>query len=127
MSLVVGVALLVLATRSAHSTQLVFPFFKKFQPDLVVHSFLDPGVFGGHLWPLAFVPFLVFIALVIVGSSNAVNLTDGLDGLAIGCTVIAGDFYGRCGLPFTGRNAGSDRRHHQAGDFAVFCGRNFCY
>jgi phospho-N-acetylmuramoyl-pentapeptide-transferase len=41
------------------------------------------------LWPLAFVPFLVFIALVIVGSSNAVNLTDGLDGLAIGCTVIA--------------------------------------
>jgi len=26
---------------------------------------------------------------VIVGSSNAVNLTDGLDGLAIGCTVIA--------------------------------------
>ena len=59
-SLVVGVVLLVLATRSAHSTQLVFPFFKKFQPDLVVHSFLDPANFGGHLWPLAFVPFLVF-------------------------------------------------------------------
>ncbi len=30
---------------------------------------------------------LLFFALVIVGSSNAVNLTDGLDGLAIGCTV----------------------------------------
>jgi phospho-N-acetylmuramoyl-pentapeptide-transferase len=88
-SLVVGVALLVLATRAAHSTQLVFPFFKRFQPDLVVHTFLDPANFGGHLWPLAFVPFLVFIALVIVGASNAVNLTDGLDGLAIGCTVIA--------------------------------------
>ena len=29
------------------------------------------------------------MVLVIVGSSNAVNLTDGLDGLAIGCTVIA--------------------------------------
>ncbi len=29
----------------------------------------------------------VFFLLVIVGSSNAVNLTDGLDGLAIGCTV----------------------------------------
>ena len=29
----------------------------------------------------------LFFALVIVGSSNAVNLTDGLDGLAIGCTV----------------------------------------
>jgi len=88
-SLVVGVGLLALATRNAHSTQLVFPFFKRFQPDLVVHSFLSPANFGGHLWPLAFVPFLVFIALVIVGSSNAVNLTDGLDGLAIGCTVIA--------------------------------------
>jgi phospho-N-acetylmuramoyl-pentapeptide-transferase len=88
-SLIVGVALLVLATRSAHSTQLVFPFFKRFQPDLVVHAFFDPAVFGGRLWPLAFVPFLAFIALVIVGASNAVNLTDGLDGLAIGCTVIA--------------------------------------
>jgi phospho-N-acetylmuramoyl-pentapeptide-transferase len=30
---------------------------------------------------------VIFFALVIVGSSNAVNLTDGLDGLAIGCTV----------------------------------------
>jgi phospho-N-acetylmuramoyl-pentapeptide-transferase len=42
-----------------------------------------------HLWPLAFVPFLIFVSIVIAGSSNAVNLTDGLDGLAIGCTVIA--------------------------------------
>jgi phospho-N-acetylmuramoyl-pentapeptide-transferase len=33
--------------------------------------------------------WLIFIVLVIVGTSNAVNLTDGLDGLAIGCTVIA--------------------------------------
>jgi phospho-N-acetylmuramoyl-pentapeptide-transferase len=30
---------------------------------------------------------LIFFALVIVGASNAVNLTDGLDGLAIGCTI----------------------------------------
>jgi phospho-N-acetylmuramoyl-pentapeptide-transferase len=88
-SLAVGVGLLALATRNAHSTQLVFPFFKRFQPDLVIHALLGPARFGGHLWPLAFVPFLGFIALVIVGSSNAVNLTDGLDGLAIGCTVIA--------------------------------------
>ena len=49
----------------------------------------QPAEFAGHLWPLAFLPFLVFVALVITGSSNAVNLTDGLDGLAIGCTVIA--------------------------------------
>jgi len=88
-SLVVGVALLVLATYSAYSTKFVFPFFKRFQPDLVVHSLLEPTRFGGHLWPFAFLPFLAAIAIVIVGSSNAVNLTDGLDGLAIGCTVIA--------------------------------------
>jgi phospho-N-acetylmuramoyl-pentapeptide-transferase len=84
-STVVGIVLLVLSTYSAYSTQLIVPFFKRFHPDLVVHSFLH----SSHLWPLAFVPFLVFVALVITFSSNAVNLTDGLDGLAIGCTVIA--------------------------------------
>jgi phospho-N-acetylmuramoyl-pentapeptide-transferase len=89
LSLIVGVSLLVLATNSAYSTQFVFPFLKRFHPDLVVHSLLDHSHFSGHLWPLAFVPFLVAVAIVIVGSSNAVNLTDGLDGLAIGCTVIA--------------------------------------
>jgi len=84
-SCVVGISLLVLSTSSAYSTQLIVPFLKRFRPDLVIHSLLN----SPHLWPLAFVPFLVFIALVITGSSNAVNLTDGLDGLAIGCTVIA--------------------------------------
>jgi phospho-N-acetylmuramoyl-pentapeptide-transferase len=38
---------------------------------------------------VAFLPFIFFLVLVLVGSSNAVNLTDGLDGLAIGCTIIA--------------------------------------
>ncbi len=47
------------------STELYFPFFKNFHPDL--------GWF--------FIPWVVF---VLVGTSNAVNLTDGLDGLAIG-------------------------------------------
>lgn len=83
-SLVVGAALLILTTHSAYSTQLVFPFLKRLHPDLVIHSLV-----GTHLWPLAFIPFLVFVGIVIVGSSNAVNLTDGLDGLAIGCTVVA--------------------------------------
>ncbi len=41
------------------------------------------------MWPLAFLPFVIFVSLVIAFSSNAVNLTDGLDGLAIGCTIIA--------------------------------------
>jgi phospho-N-acetylmuramoyl-pentapeptide-transferase len=84
-SVVVGVVLLVLATYRAYSTDLVFPFFKRVHPELVIHSLMHHP----YLWPLAFVPFLAFIAIVIVGSSNAVNLTDGLDGLAIGCTVIA--------------------------------------
>jgi len=45
----------------------------------------------GHnfIWPLAYVPFIVFLVLVIVGTSNAVNLTDGLDGLAIGCVLVS--------------------------------------
>lgn len=51
----------------------------------MIHSLLTHG----YLWPLAFVPFLLFVAVVVTGSSNAVNLTDGLDGLAIGCTIIA--------------------------------------
>lgn len=45
--------------------ELYFPFFKNLHPDL--------GLF-----------YIPFVALVIVGASNAVNLTDGLDGLAIG-------------------------------------------
>jgi len=84
-STIVGVALLGLSTHSAYSTQLMVPFIKKFHPDLVIHSLLS----SPHFWPLAFAPFLIFMVIVITGSSNAVNLTDGLDGLAIGCTVIA--------------------------------------
>src|SRR5213080_4693555 len=82
-SLVVGGSLLVLLTRNVYSTQLVIPFAKRIHPDLVIHSLMKTP----YWWPLAFVPFLIFVCLVIVGSSNAVNLTDGLDGLAIGCTV----------------------------------------
>ncbi len=52
-----------------HRTDLQVPFFKDFCMDL------------GLL-------FLVLGALVIVGTSNAVNLTDGLDGLAVGCVTI---------------------------------------
>jgi len=83
--LVVGVFLLVLTTFGVYSTQLIVPFFKKFHPALVINSLVDHA----YLWPLGYLPFLLFVALVMVGSSNAVNLTDGLDGLAIGCTVIA--------------------------------------
>ena len=53
-----------------YSTELSVPFFKHFTPDL----------------GLLYIPFAV---LVIVGASNAVNLTDGLDGLAVGPIMIA--------------------------------------
>ncbi len=51
------------------STNVDIPFFK----DLIINL----GIF-----------YILWVAVVIVGSSNAVNLTDGLDGLAIGCVIM---------------------------------------
>lgn len=82
----VAVALVKMELRGQYSTKLMFPFLKRFRPDLVWE-------WMGHIphmhW-LAFLPFVFFVVLVITGASNAVNLTDGLDGLAIGCTIVAG-------------------------------------
>jgi phospho-N-acetylmuramoyl-pentapeptide-transferase len=64
------VSSLILFATIDHDSRLIFPFFKKAMPDL------------GD-W------YIVFAVLVIVGSANAVNLTDGLDGLAIGPMLIA--------------------------------------
>src|SRR6185369_4403323 len=61
------------------------PFFKKFHPDLLI----EPWTNNFWTYPLAFVPFYLFIVFIMVGSSNAVNLTDGLDGLATGLMIIA--------------------------------------
>jgi phospho-N-acetylmuramoyl-pentapeptide-transferase len=68
-ALAVGIFLYQHATLPAH-TELIVPFFK-------------------HLvFPLGATGFIVLVYLVIVGTSNAVNLTDGLDGLAIMPTVM---------------------------------------
>jgi phospho-N-acetylmuramoyl-pentapeptide-transferase len=84
-AVMVAVVLILFQAQGDYSTHLMVPFLKKFRPDLVITP-----LFGTpHLWPIAFLPFIAFVALVLVGSTNAVNLTDGLDGLAIGCTVIA--------------------------------------
>ncbi len=56
------------------STRITIPLFKNISPD-----------FG---WG-----YIIFAAFVIVGASNAVNLTDGLDGLAIGPVIIAATAY----------------------------------
>ncbi len=68
--LVVGLLFLVVRELEG-GTSLVVPFFKNFYPDLGV-------------W------YIPFAMLVIVGTSNSVNLTDGLDGLAILPVVLVG-------------------------------------
>ena len=102
-----GVAVYLYSTASVPAqTTLIFPFFK--------HLVLPLGVVG----------FVVLTYLVIVGSSNAVNLTDGLDGLAIMPTVlvssalaifayVAGHLYFSkyLGIPYV----------PGAGELAVFC------
>ncbi len=81
----VAATLLRLEGHGSYSTRLMFPFLKRFRPDLV----WDWMGHIPHMHWLATLPFVLFVMLVIAGSSNAVNLTDGLDGLAIGCTIIA--------------------------------------
>ena len=84
-ALIVGFVLLVLHANKAYSTSINMPFFKTFKPDLII----EPLAHNWYTYPLAFVFFFAFMILVIVGSSDAVNLTDGLDGLAIGLMLIA--------------------------------------
>lgn len=64
-SIIVFILLYYMKSFSGFEFTITFPIFKNFQPDL--------GLF-----------FVIFVILVIVGASNAVNLTDGLDGLAVG-------------------------------------------
>jgi phospho-N-acetylmuramoyl-pentapeptide-transferase len=84
-AMVVGFFLLLLHANQAYSTAINIPFFKQFKPELLI----EPLTKSFWTYPLAFVPFYLFIVFIMVGSSNAVNLTDGLDGLAIGLMIIA--------------------------------------
>lgn len=88
------------------TTTVTVPFFKALHPDL--------GVF--------YIPFAVF---VIVGASNAVNLTDGLDGLAIGPTIVAAFAY--AGLSYVAGHAELAEYLNipyvrGAGELTMFCG-----
>ncbi|MGW8286628.1 MAG: phospho-N-acetylmuramoyl-pentapeptide-transferase [Desulfobulbales bacterium] len=65
---------IILYTHPNFDGHLSVPFFKMLKPDL--------GWF-----------YIIFAILVVVGSSNAVNLTDGLDGLAAGPIIITGSVY----------------------------------
>lgn len=92
--------------RPAFATSLVFPFFK----DLVIN--------------LSFF-FLIFGAFIIVGAGNAVNLTDGLDGLAIVPVMIASLSFGLIAY-LAGNAVFADylNIHYVAGtgELAVLCG-----
>jgi phospho-N-acetylmuramoyl-pentapeptide-transferase len=84
-AMLIGFSLLLLHANQAYSTAINFPFFKQYKPDLLI----EPLTKNFWTYPLAFLFFYLFIVFVMVGSSNAVNLTDGLDGLAIGLMIIA--------------------------------------
>ena len=105
-SVAVGVVLMVLAANNLYNTRLIFPFFKNLIPDL--------GWF--------YVPFTV---LVLVGATNAVNLTDGLDGLAISTFGVAAAAFTALAY-VTGHAVLADYlllvRFPPAGELTVFCG-----
>jgi phospho-N-acetylmuramoyl-pentapeptide-transferase len=120
-SVLIAVVLIAMKTRGMYSTNLMVPFVKQFRPDLVIDRFTH----NPSLWPIAFLVFIGFVAIVIVGSSNAVNLTDGLDGLAIGCTVIAAGAL--TVLTYVSGHATFSnylelQRMPQVGELTIFCG-----
>jgi phospho-N-acetylmuramoyl-pentapeptide-transferase len=117
----VGIVLLSLQSQGVYSTQLSVPFFKRLHPDLVISSLLVHR----FIWPLAYVPFVLFLVLVIVGCSNAVNLTDGLDGLAIGCVLVSA--VALTVLTYLSSNAKfadylDIQKIPDAGELVIFCG-----
>jgi phospho-N-acetylmuramoyl-pentapeptide-transferase len=118
---VVASVLLELKNRGVYTTALSVPFFKNLHPDLVIRPLWESRFW----WPLGVLPFLVFLILVIVGASNGVNLTDGLDGLAIGCILVAAGAL--TVLTYVASNARlADyldlQRVPAAGELTIFCG-----
>jgi phospho-N-acetylmuramoyl-pentapeptide-transferase len=107
-AMAVGAALLVLAHQDPplYNTRLTFPIFKNWIPDLGV-------------W------YALFAVVVLVGSTNAVNLTDGLDGLAIVPVMIAAASFGMISY-LTGNAVFSDYLQINyvagTGELAVLCG-----
>lgn len=104
----VGVTLMMLAGSDPplYSTRLIFPFFKQLIPDL-----------GWY-----YVPFAV---VVLVGATNAVNLTDGLDGLAISTFAVSAATFTALAY-ITGHRVFADYllivHFEPIGELTIFCG-----
>jgi phospho-N-acetylmuramoyl-pentapeptide-transferase len=105
-ALLVGITLIVLANKGLYNTRLIFPFFKGLIPDL------------GYV-------YVAFAAFVLVAWSNAVNLTDGLDGLAISTFAVAAATMTALAY-VTGHRVLAEYlllvRFAPAGELTVFCG-----
>lgn len=120
-ALIIGVMLIFMNRAGIYSMEMNVPFFKNFRPDLVIESWLhNPGTY-----PFAFLFFFGFVALVLAGASEGVNLADGLDGLAIGLMLIAG--MAMTALSFLSGNAELARyleisRTPGASELTIFCG-----
>ena len=104
--LLIGFVLMWLAQQNLYNTRLVFPFFKQLIPD-----------FGWF-----YVPFAAFF---LVAWSNAVNLTDGLDGLAISTFAVAAACFTALAY-ITGHRVFAEYlllvRLAPAGELTIFCG-----
>lgn len=81
----VAAVLLMMRAHGLFSTVMNMPFAKEFKPSLLIESLLR----NPWTYILGVAPFCIFVGLLVVFVTNAVNLTDGLDGLAIGLMVVA--------------------------------------
>jgi phospho-N-acetylmuramoyl-pentapeptide-transferase len=84
-ALLLTMVLVIMSRYDAYSTAMNIPFFKQFKPSLMIESLMH----NPWTYVIGAAPFCILVALIVVFFSNAVNLTDGLDGLAIGLMVIS--------------------------------------
>jgi len=104
-----------------YTTALNVPFVKSYRPDLLIHGLMH----NPYTYVFGFLMFYFFVVLVVVGASNAVNVTDGLDGLAAGLMVIAGGAL--TVLSFLGGHAALSQylqlsRNAHTAELTIFCG-----
>jgi phospho-N-acetylmuramoyl-pentapeptide-transferase len=121
MSFAFGAILLAMRAHSDYSTAMNVPFVKQFKPSLLI----GPLMQNPWTYVLGAAPFCIFVSLVLVFTSNAVNLTDGLDGLAIGLMVISAGAL--TALAYTGGDARWAEyldlaRNARTSELTVFCG-----